>query len=634
MASQKDTEQSDVGKTQGHHRIRYSEKPDYTRPVLDLPDEARERIFDRLRFLYGYDAAQACMPELERLLKVHYAHKPLELIEQDRHFDPETRFSETDMVMITYGDLLRGKKHSPLASLAYFLQRPLKEIINTIHILPFFPYSSDRGFSITDFKSVDPKLGSWTDIYEIGKDFKLLFDGVLNHASSESEAFQEFLNDHPRFRDVVIAYSSPEALTPEQRSLIRRPRTSDILTRFDSLNGPVYVWTTFSPDQIDLNYRNPRVLMFAIGVLLLYIRHGADIIRLDAVTYLWEELGTDCASLKQTHAIIKLFRDILDLVAPRVALLTETNVPHEENVSYFGDGHDEAQMVYNFALPALVLYSFYTEDATTLCKWARNLVYPSKTTTFFNILDTHDGIGLQGVKNILSGREIDFIVEKATREHEAFVGYKSAADGTEEPYEINSTWYGALNNEKSGEKLTYQVRRFIASRSIAMALKGVPAIYLHGMAGTGNDPELVEKTGVKRDINRTVIDEEELDRALKDPASKLSHIRRHLRQLGLLRVGNRAFHPNGEQKVLMLSPSVFSILRISPEGDRHILALTSVSNKACHVDVALSELGIQEQHWYDLFGDEKYQAKNDKIVIPLKPYDVAWLQPASERRQP
>jgi sucrose phosphorylase len=194
------------------------------------------------------------------------------------------------------------------------------------------------------------------------------------------------------------------------------------------------------------------------------------------------------------------------------------------------------------------------------------------------MLDTHDGIGLQGVKNILSRKEIDAMIEKATRKHQAFVGYKSGADGRDEPYEINSTWYGALNSEESGEKTSYQVRRFIASRSIALVLKGVPALYLHGMAGTGNNPEAVKKTGVKRDINRTVIHEEELERALEDPDSKLSHIRRHLRQLGLLRVGNRAFHPNGEQKVLMVSPGAFSVFRTSLEGDQHILTLIGLQD--------------------------------------------------------
>jgi len=608
------------------NRIAYYPKPDYTSPVLEVPEEAREQMLSRLKFLYGDDLAHQHIPELERVLKVHYAHKPQELIDREKDINPEERFSEKDMAMITYGDLLHGNKHSPLASLAYYLQGQLKEVINTIHILPFFPYSSDRGFSITDFKSVDPGLGTWQDISEIGKDFKLLFDGVLNHASAESEGFQEFLNDHPRFRDVVISYPSPDALTPEQRRLVRRPRTSDLLTKFDSVNGPVYVWTTFSQDQIDLNYKNPRVLMSIIGVLLLYVRHGADIIRLDAITYLWRELGTECASLEQTHEIIKLFRDVLDVVAPQVALLTETNVPHEENISYFGNGSDEAQLVYNFALPPLVLHTFYTEDATALSNWAANLLYPSKTATYFNILDTHDGVGLPGVKNILSKEEIDAMVRRARSEHNAFVSYKTGQDGKDEPYEINTTWFGALNRRDSGEELAFQVKRFVASRCVAIVLKGVPAIYFHGMIGTGNDPEVVKKTGNNRDINRTVINEKDLDDARENPGSKLYLIRQQLKPFGYFRSREKAFHPNGEQQVLMISPCVFSVLRISPDGGERILTITNVTDKMCDLEIKTSHIGTEESVWYDLINKKEIAPDTRGLALTLKPYDVVWLK--------
>ncbi|MGW8272815.1 MAG: alpha-amylase family glycosyl hydrolase [Thermodesulfovibrionales bacterium] len=606
-------------------RVHYREKPDYTKPLLDVPEETSEGMRRRLVLLYGEEVADQYLPELERILKVHYAHKPEELIERDRDFDPEVRFTEKDIVMITYGDLLRGKEHSPLASLAYFLKGPLKNVISTIHILPFFPYSSDRGFSITDFRSVDPKLGNWDDIREIGREFKLLFDGVLNHASAESIGFQEFLNDHPRFRDIVVYYRSPDELPPEQRRHIRRPRTSDILTRFDSITGPVYVWTTFSPDQVDLNYRNPRVLMFVIDVLLMYVRRGADIIRLDAVTYLWRELGTECASLEQTHEIIKLFRDVLDVVSPGVALLTETNVPHEENVSYFGDGSDEAQMVYNFALPPLVLHAFYGEDCTALSKWASNLRYPSKTTTYFNMLDTHDGVGLQGVKNILSREEIDAVIERAVS-HNAFVSYKTGSDGKDEPYEINTTWWGALNRSDSGEEPILQVKRFVAARSISLALKGVPGVYIHGMLDTENDPDVVKRTGQKRDVNRTVIDEEHLERTGSDPHSRLSLIRPRLKALGEIRISHRAFHPSGGQQVLLVSPAVFSVLRISPKGDERILTLTNVTAQVIEVRVAVPELGLQGGIWRDLFSGREFGVGENALRLTLDPYDILWLK--------
>lgn len=608
-------------------RITYLEKPDYSKPLLEIPPDVRVQIEKRLIFLYGDTIAHDSMPELERILKVHYAHKPPEMIDLEKDFNAEERFTEKDIIMITYGDLFLSEQRSPLASLARFLERPrLKGVINTIHVLPFFPYSSDRGFSITSYKTVDPKLGSWQDIGEIGKNFDLMFDGVLNHASAQTWQFQEVLNGHPFWKDMVISFSSRDELDPGQLKAIRRPRTSDVLTEFQSINGPLHVWTTFSPDQIDLNYKNPAVLLGAIETLLLYVRRGADMIRLDAVTYLWAELGTTCASLEQTHEVIKLFRDVLRVVAPRVALITETNVPHEENVSYFGNGHDEAQMVYNFALPPLVLHTFYMEDATALSEWARDLVYPSKTTTFLNMLDTHDGVGVQGVKGILPGEAVEAMIKRA-KEHGAFVSYKSGEDGSEQPYEINTTWFGALNREDSGEDLELQVRRFVASRSIALVLRGVPGIYLHGMIGTGNDPEVVEKSGIKRDINRTVVYEASIDEALKDPQSKLSRIRRYLGRIGDVRVHQRSFHPNGNQKILMITPDIFSVLRMSPGGDERILSLINVTNRPAGIDVPVSELGTGEREWFDLIHDAEYRVENGMITATLNPYDVVWLKP-------
>ncbi len=623
-------------------RMRHHEQPDYTRPLLEIPSKARERIFSRLCFLYGKIEAEKYMPELERILQVYYAHKPQEMIEAEKDFDPIDRFTEKDVILITYGDLLRGEERSPLATLARFLESipKFKRIINTLHILPFFPYSSDRGFSITNFRTVDPKLGSWQDIEEIGERYQLMFDAVCNHTSSKSIAFQEMLNGNPDYKGIATAYRSPEELTPDQRKIIVRPRTSDILTKYQSIDGPVWVWTTFSPDQIDLNYQNPKVLTWVVETLLLYVRRGADLIRLDAVTYLWEIPGTPCANLEQTHETIKLFRDILNVVAPGVALITETNVPHEQNVSYFGNGGDEAQMVYNFALPPLVLHSFYTEDATALSKWAKDLKYPSQTTTFLNMLDTHDGVGLMGVKNILPKEDIDYIIQRA-REHGAFISYRTGEDGCEEPYEINTTWFSALNLDNSDEDIAFQVKRFVASRSIALVLRGVPGIYLHGLIGTSNDIDAVLKTKSKRDINRTVIYEKDLVEAGKDPNSKLSYIERQLGRILEIRVQHCAFHPNGEQQILMVSPDVFAVLRISPQCDEHILTLTNITNRVCQIEIPLSKLKVketsaivcatpEETYWYDLVGGRGWRAQGQKLEVTLQPYDVVWLIPLVE----
>ncbi|MDW7759958.1 MAG: sugar phosphorylase [Acidobacteriota bacterium] len=607
-------------------RTYYDAHPDFTRPLDKIPDDIRERVLRRLRFLYGDAASGTIMPELERILQVHQAHKPPEMLEKEKTYDPRERFSEQDMILITYGDIVKGPGKTPLSTLHDFVNTYNRGAINTLHLLPFFPYSSDRGFAVVDFKQVDPELGSWADIREKKRRYDLMFDAVLNHVSSRSELFREFLNGNPRFRDYFIAYDSPDDLTPDQRRKIFRPRTSDILTRFETLGGPKWVWTTFSEDQVDLNFRNPEVLIQVIDSMLFYIRNGADILRLDAVTYIWAEPGTESVHLPQTHEIVKLLRDVVDSVGSGVALVTETNVPHEKNIAYFGDGTDEAHMVYNFALPALVLHTFYREDGRALSRWAADLRPPSDTATFFNILDTHDGIGLQGAKEILSPEEIAFIVKTAGARG-AYISHKMTDNRTEEPYEINTTWWSAVNDDNGREGLAGQVGRYIASRSIALVLRGVPGIYVHGFMGTANDHGRVKETGVKRDVNRAFIDSEQAALDMTDPGSKLFLIRSAAAKLHLLRTRHRAFHPRGGQKVLHLSPGVFAVVRLSPEGDDRILALTNVTGKKILLKIPLTDVGTDAGVWLDLVSETRREARGGALEIPLEPYQVAWLKP-------
>ena len=604
----------------------HRDEPDYSRPLHEIPQDKITRIQQLLAGIYGVKIASDFMPELERILKVYYAHKPSSLIEMEKEIVPDERFTEKDIILITYGDLIREKGHCPLETLAKFCESYLDGHINTLHILPFFPYSSDRGFSVIDFETVDPNLGSWEDIGALEAQYQLMFDGVINHVSSKSRWFQEFLNDNAYYSDFFISYDSRDDLSPDDCNLIFRPRTSEILTEFQTVNGPKFVWTTFSKDQIDLNYKNPNVLMRVLDILLLYIRRGADIIRLDAVTYLWAEAGTSCIHQDETHGIIKLFRGILDAVAPGVALITETNVPHEDNISYFGNGHDEAQMVYNFALPPLVLHTFYTEDATTLSEWAMGLKLPSDTVCFFNFLDSHDGIGVMAVKNTLTQDELSSLVVKA-KEHGGYISYKTGADGADVPYEINITWFSALNKEESKENIAFQVKRFIASRIIALVLKGVPGIYMHSLIGTKNDIESVLSSHSKRDINRKVIDLTAINKAIKDPTSRVSRINRELGRLIGIRIKQKAFHPNGDQRILLLSPEIFSVIRSSPDKKQHLLCLTNIAARLCRLDISLSELGIMSPAWYDLVNEKKWMAEKDILHVMLQPYDVIWLEP-------
>lgn len=609
-------------------RIRtfYDEYPDYTRPPLDLSPQTRERILGRLKVLYGEATALAWMPEFERVLKVHCAHKPPEMIAKERTYNPRERFSEKHMVLVTYGDSVTGAGPTPLASLHHFVNTYYAGMVNTLHILPFFPYSSDRGFAVIDYRRVDAKLGSWEDIRGKKRRYDLMFDAVINHCSSRSMMFQEFLNGTPYYRDFFIYYDSPDELTEDQRRKIFRPRTSDILTRFETIDGPKYVWTTFSEDQIDLNYRNPAVLLQVVNSILFYVRHGADVLRLDAVTYVWAEPGTESIHLKQTHEIVKLLRDVVDCAASGVALVTETNVPHRDNVSYFGDGSDEAHMVYNFALPPLVLHTFYRKDASALSRWARSLTTPSDQTTFLNILDTHDGIGLMGVKGILPGEDLRSLVENARRMG-ALISYKMSPDGTEEPYEINTTWWSALNSDDDGESLDIKVNRYLASRSIALVIPGVPGIYIHGALGSSNDYRAVEASGVKRDVNRGIIDTKDVEAAFGDPASRISLLR--TRGIALIRArrNEKAFHPRGSQRVLMLSPTVFACLRGSPDGNEHILALVGITSHPVHITILLKDLGIDATIWRDVLSFRQWTATAGTLPLTVEPYGVMWLKP-------
>ncbi|MGA1845531.1 alpha-amylase family glycosyl hydrolase [Deferribacter abyssi] len=599
---------------------------DYSKPLLDIPVDIKKKILNRLALLYDSATARKWYPEIERLMKVYYAYKTDFMKEWEKSFDPKNRFTEKDIVLITYGDIIVNRYKKPIKILSSFAKRYLKGVFNTIHLLPFFPYSSDRGFSVIDFEQVDPRIGDWEDILELKKDFKLMFDGVFNHISSKSRWFQEFLNGNPDFKDFFIVLSTKEMISEDHLKLILRPRTTPLFTEFNTINGKKLVWTTFSSDQIDLNYRNPKVLAKMIDILLYYVRRGADIIRLDAVTYLWEELGTECAHLKQTHETIKLFRDILNLVAPHVALITETNVPHEQNLRYFGNGYDEAQMVYNFALPPLVLYTYYTENSEKLSSWARSIKKVSDETTFFNFLDSHDGIGVLPAKGILDDNDVDMMVLK-TLEHGGFISYRVEKDGKEVPYELNITWYSALNNENDDEDEDIRIRRFISSRVIALSFMGVPGIYIHSLFASKNDAEAVLNEKQTRSINRKVLSDKTLKAILSDKHSHSYKVLKILLGIIQIRIKEKCFHPNAEQIVLNIDKRVFALIR--KYKNEVILVIVNISKKSFILDCDISDFFPVNSTLYDLFTGKKYQLKNGKLSIVNSPYEYFWLKGSS-----
>jgi len=601
------------GPDDNHLRLHLKE-PDYSRPLLKLSRRERENILEKLSILYGPAQAAEVFPEIERVMQVYYAHKTLEMIADDRSFDARDRVTECDVVAITYGDVFHNPAKKPLETLSDVVSGLLEGTVNTLHLLPFFPYSSDRGFSVVDYREVDPALGSWDEIEDLSLRFKLMFDGVVNHISSKSEWFREFLNGNPEYQNFFVTFSTKEAVSEDHLKLILRPRTSELLTRFHTLNGERLVWTTFSADQIDLNYQNPAVLKRIVEVLFFYVRHGADIIRLDAATYLWRELGTSCAHLEETHALVQLFRAVLDVAAPRVILLTETNVPHADNISYFGDGNNEAHMVYNFALPPLVLRAMRTGNCRRLTEWASQLSAPSPYATYFNFLDSHDGIGLLGVEGIIGPEEIEDMIAR-TLANGGMVSYRTDSNGHKAPYELNISWYDALNKPGGGEPVDLQVDRFVASRALALVLMGVPAIYLPSFGGSQFEYHPLPAGAEPRSINRRRIDEDDFHERLRDPDSAAGKVCGKLLHLIKHRIATPAFHPAADQRVLRDHDAVFAVLRRTRA--QTVLALTNVT--AEEQEFSTTEIGGPLR---DLLTGRDYA-----LPVTLTPYQVLWLTP-------
>ncbi len=516
-------------------------------------------------------------------------------------------FSQKDVVLITYGDTLNRSGQAPLATLHDFAVKYLQDAVSTIHFLPFFPYSSDDGFSVMDFFAVDPQLGSWEDVQAIGQDFELMFDYVVNHFSSRSQWFADYLADAPGYEDFAIEVDPTLDL-----SMVTRPRSLPLLSEYEKHSGrKVHLWTTFSADQIDFNFKSLDVLARMMEVLLFYVRSGAMIIRQDAIAYLWKEIGTSCIHLPQTHDMVKLFRAALDIVAPDVMIITETNVPHDENISYFGNGRDEAQMVYNFTLPPLLFYSFANENCSVLTDWAAGLRLEAPATTFFNFTASHDGIGVRPLEGILPSRELDKLID-AVRANDGQVSYKRNPDGSDSPYELNITYVDAIIGSGNSDNAA----RFLASQAIQYALPGVPATYIHSLLGSRNWTAGVKQTGRARTINREKLQLDRVIAELADPACFRSRVFYPYVDLIKVRRAQRAFHPNAEFDVLEIDPSVFAIKRYCE--DQTIYALTNISST--QTTVALTGEKISDR-LTDLFSATVIDPKS----LTLKPYQYVWL---------
>jgi glucosylglycerate phosphorylase len=574
------------------------------------------RIQRELFFLYGKLKGESIWQKIGQRMEGFRSSHP------ELAYAPsmDELLTERDVILITYGDQVSHPKAVPLKTLGDFLNRYLKEYIGGVHILPFYPYSSDDGFSVVDYWKVDPSLGGWEDIKQLGKNYRLMFDAVINHISQHSDWFHRFLQGDKHYEDYFIT-TDPAA---DLRNVVR-PRTHPVLSPFDTAEGVKHIWTTFSSDQVDLNYKNPQVLLEVIDLLLFYVEKGAAFIRLDAIAYLWKEIGTPSIHLPQTHSVIKILRAVLDAVAPRTILITETNVPHAENISYFGellpgsDRTDEAQMVYQFPLAPLAAHTFISGSSHRLREWAAGLESPQP---FFNFIASHDGIGLMPARGLLDAAEIDSLVE-TTLNHGGRVSLKNNPDGTQSVYELNITLFDLLNDPANPDP-DVDVYRFLASQAVMLSMSGVPGIYFHSLFGSRNCFKCFDETGRARTLNREKFSLASLEEVLADPGSHSSRVFKGYRRMLQVRREQPAFHPKGEQRILDLGEGVFGVLRLASSDNDNLLCLINVTSKQQKIPkAAVGMERLPSGVFTDLLSNLHLDLSNE---LKVEAYQVLWLK--------
>ena len=513
--------------------------------MSDGADRLSARIAPYLELCYPHEHAEVTQ-RLVTLAEAYAARLRPRVVEPPTH---RTGY------LITYGDGIRRHGEAPLHSLSAFLHDHVGDLLSDVHLLPIFPWTADDGFAVIDHRVVNPALGTWDDVGDLAAERGVMLDFVANHTSSRSPWFQDWLAGVPRYAGFYL-----ERDPGFDVSRVVRPRTTPLFHPFRRPGGGrTEAWTTFGGDQVDVDVRNPRTLEELTDVLLGYVERGASAVRLDAIGYLWKESGTTCLHLPQTHAVIKTWRALVEHVVPGTRLLTETNVPHAENISYFGDGHDEAHLIYQFALPPLVLHSFVAGSTARLSEWAATVGPISDTATWFNFLASHDGIGLRATEGILDDAERDALVRR-TRSHGGEVSWAIPPNGPRSVYELNLSYLDALCTPNEARDPAVLVAKTLAAHSILFTVLGIPAVYLHSLVGSPPDLEGMVTSRINRRINRAVLDADRLNAELRDDPRRRG-VLTGLRHLLDVRRRYEAFSPFGTQRVEHLDDRVFAVCR-------------------------------------------------------------------------
>lgn len=573
-------------------------------------DELETRLVGALDFIYpdidtGYLAKQL----IETMGLDQQCNQP---------GDHQNNWDQKEVLLITYADSILNAAQpdeKPLVTLHSFLKDKLRDKVSSVHILPFFPYSSDDGFSVMDYLAVNESYGDWDDIVRISSEFKFMSDLVINHMSSRSRWFDNFKKRIDPGKDYFYE-ASPEL----DVSAVVRPRTSPLLNAVQTEDGERHVWCTFSEDQVDLNFENPKVLIEFVNIIRHYLDYGVQIFRLDAVAFLWKEEGTPCIHLQQTHEIIKVLRLLIEHHSPHAVIITETNVPNRENLTYFGNAN-EAHVIYNFSLPPLVIYTLISGDCRHLKTWLMSMPPAQMGTTYLNFIASHDGVGLRPTDGLLQDEEKNQLVG-AMQQFGGRVTHRRSREGTDKPYEVNISLYDALKGSIDNGPDKWQLQRFVCAHAIMLALEGIPAIYIHSLLGTENDYARMENTGRSRSINRSQWDIGHLEEQLENKFSHHSKVFTQLGELIAIRKKQTAFHPNATQFTLHLGLQLFGFWRQSMRREQSIFCIYNISSET--QQIALSDINlIGTDSWTDLISGDVVEDLSGTLT--LKPYQSLWL---------
>ena len=518
--------------------------------------------------------------------------------------------SEKTSLVISYGDNIYSSQSSSMKIFQKFFQKNLEKLFDTIHFLPFYPSSSDSGFAVKDHYQIDKKIGNWSDLKKISKSKKIMADVVINHASARGLWFKNFLKRKKPGKDYFLTVNSKF-----NTSKVVRPRDHKLLKKIKIFEKNDYLWRTFSPDQIDLNFKNPSVLLRFIKIIIYLINNGVTIFRLDAIAYLWKQNGTKCINLSQTHEIIKLLRVVTSLLNVQTLIITETNLPEKENLSYFGK-NNEANWVYNFSLPPLLIHAFLFENSLYLNQWSRKLPSTKHGNCYLNFIASHDGIGIRPTEGILNEKTLSSFLKRLKKNGSKF-SYRKVQNKSKKVYEANITVFDALRKSDFDPKGLFFLERYVSAHAIMISFEGIPAVYFNSLFGKSNDEAKYIITGNNRDVNRYKWNFNNITTKLRDKKSKQSIFYRNIGALLEIKRKQKAFHPNASRFNINLGSKIFCFKRISKDKKQSIICMTNLSSKIQTPN--FKKIG----NYRDLLNSNlKFREGNSLI---LKPFQTVWL---------